>query len=66
MDMRTVMMLALEMHPVVCNTQHPYIESIDKLQDSVIEEPISNSWILDDSLGTGRPGIRIFRADETS
>ena len=35
------------------------VEDLDKLHDSVVEEPVREGWILDYCLGSGSPGVRV-------
>ena len=55
MDMRAATMLPLEPHPVVGNSKHSDIVGLDELLYSVVEEPVRDGWILDDSCGTAGP-----------
>ena len=34
------------------------VEDLHELHDSVVEEPVCEGWVLDDSLGSGSPGVR--------
>ena len=36
------------------------------LDDSMVEEPVGEGWVVDDSLGAGCPGVRVVWADELS
>ena len=42
------------------------VEDLHELHDSVVEEPVCEGWVLDDSLGSGSPGVRVVGADELS
>ena len=44
--------LPLKPHPVVGDTKYSDIVGLDKLLDSVIEEPVCDGWILYDGFGT--------------
>ena len=32
----------------------------------MVEEPVGEGWVVDDSLGAGCPGVRVVGADESS
>ena len=52
MHMRTATVLPLKSHPVVSDTEYSHIVILDELLHSVIEKPVSNSWVLNDGFGT--------------
>ena len=66
MDMRAASVLPLKPQPVVCCSKDSSVEDLDKLYNSVIKEPVCEGWVLDDCLGSGSPGVRVVRADESS
>ena len=59
MDMRTASVLPLKPQPVVGYSKYSDVEDLDKLHDPVVEEPVSKSWVLNDCLGSGSPGVRV-------
>ena len=64
MDMRTAAMLPLKAEPVVGGAKDSGIESIDELDDTMVEEPVSDGRVLLDSFVSSRTGVRILRTDE--
>ena len=64
MDVGATLMLPLEHQPVVCGSNYSSIESPVELRNSVVEGPVSKSWILNNSLGSGSPRVRVVRRDE--
>ena len=64
--MGTASVLALKPEPVVSGSKHFEVEHFDKLHDPMVEEPVCKGWVLDDCLGTGCPGVRVVRTDESS
>ena len=52
MHVRAATVLPLKPHPVVGDTKYSDIVGLDKLLDSVIEEPVCDGWILYDGFGT--------------
>lgn len=66
MHMRTASVLPFKLQPVASDSKDSSIEGLDELHDSAIEEPVCEGWVFDDSIGTGRPGIGVIRADELS
>ena len=52
MNMRAATMLPLKLHPVVSDSKHSDKVGLDEFLDSVIEEPVRDDWILNDSFGT--------------
>ena len=66
MDMGAASVLPLKSQPVVSCSKDSYIESPEELHNSVVEEPVSKSWVLNDCLGSGSPGVRVVRTDEAS
>ena len=62
MNTTAATMLPLKAQRVVTGTKYSYIEGID---DAVVEEPDSDSWILLDSFVVSTSGLRIIRTDET-
>ena len=59
-------MLPLKPEPVVRCSKDSSVEDLHKLHDSVVEEPVCEGWVLDDCLGSGSPGVRVVRVDESS
>ena len=64
MDMRTAAMLPLKAEPVVAGTKDSGVESINELDNTVVEEPVSDGGVLLDCFVTRRAGVRILRTDE--
>ena len=59
-------MLPLEPQPVVSSSKDSGVEDLEELHDSMVEEPVREGWVVDDSLGAGSPGVRVVRADDSS
>ena len=59
MDVRAAPVLPLKPQPVVCGSKDSSVEDLDEFNDSVVEEPVCEGWILHDSLGSGSPGVRV-------
>ena len=66
MDVRAASALPLKRQPVVCGSNDSSVDDLDELNESVVEEPVCEGWVPDDSLGSGRPGVRVVWADESS
>ena len=64
MHMRVASVLLLKPQPVVGGSTDSDIESLEELHNTVVEEPVSKGWVLNDSLGTSCPEVKIVRADE--
>ena len=47
-------------HPVVCSSKHLDVVGLDEVLDSVVEKPVRDGWILDDSFGIGGSGVRVI------
>ena len=62
---RAATVLPLKPHPVVGDTKYSDIVGLDEFHDSFVEEPVCDSWILNDSFGTACSGVRIVWAGET-
>ena len=52
--------------PVVSSSKDSSVEGLEELHDSMVEEPVGEGWVVDDSLGAGCPGVRVVGADESS
>ena len=65
MNMGTPTVLPLKPQPVVSGSKDSNVVGFDKLHYSRIEEPVCDSLVLDDCLGTSSPGVRVVRADES-
>ena len=59
MDMRAATMLPTKHQPIVSGSKDSNVEGLDKLHDSMVEEPVCEGWVLNDCLGTGSPGVRV-------
>ena len=57
MDVGATSVLPLKPQPVVCGSKDSNIQSPEELHNSVVEEPVSKSWVLDDGLGSGSPRV---------
>ena len=42
------------------------MEGLEELYDSMVEEPVGEGWVANDSLGAGSPGVMVVGADESS
>ena len=47
------------------STKNTNVESIDKLLDAMMEEPVSNGRVLLEGLAAAGAGIRVVRTDES-
>ena len=65
MNMGTPTVLPLKPEPVVSGSKDSNVVGFDKLHYSMIAEPVCDSWVLDDCLGTSSSGVRVIRADES-
>ena len=50
--------LPLEPQPVVSSSKDSSVEGLEELYDSMVEEPVGEGWVANDSLGAGSPGGR--------
>ena len=66
MHVRAASVLPLELQPVVSSSKDSSVEGLEDLHDSMVEEPVGEGWLVDDSLGAGCPGVRVVRAYESS
>ena len=66
MDVGATSVLPLKPQPVVICSKDSDIESREELHNLVVEEPVCNSWVLDDTLDSGTPGVRVVRTDKAS
>ena len=57
MHMRAAAVLPLKPHPVV---EYSNIVGLDELHNSLIEEPVCDGWILNDSFSSACFGVRIY------
>ena len=57
--------LPLKPEPVVSGSKDSNVVGFDKLHYSMIEEPVFDSWVLNDCLGTSRSGVGVVSADES-
>ena len=55
----------LPSQPVATGSKDFNIEGLDKLHDSVVEEPACEGWVLNYCPGTVSPGVRVVRVDES-
>ena len=56
---RAASVLPLEPQPVVSSSKDSSVEGLEELHDSMVEEPVGEGWVVDDSLGAGCPGVRV-------
>ena len=66
MHVRAASVLPLEPQPVVSSSKDSSVEGFEELHHSMVEEPVGEGWVVDDSLGAGCPGVRVVGADESS
>ena len=66
MHVRAASVLQLEPQPVVSSSKDSSVEGLEELHDSMVEEPVGDGWVVEDSLGACCPGVRVVRADESS
>ena len=59
MHVRAASVLPLEPQPVVSSSKDSGVEGLEELHDSMVEEPVGEGWVVDDSLGAGSPGVRV-------
>ena len=59
-------MLQLKVYPVVGSTKHTNVESIDELLDAMMEEPVSNGWVLHQCSVSAGAGISVIGVDQAS
>ena len=64
MDMRAALVLPLKPQPVVGGLKDFDIQGLEELHDTVVKEPVSKDWVLDDGLGTNYSGVRIVRTNK--
>ena len=57
-------MLPLKTHPVVSSTKDTNIEGFNELLDAMVEELVSNGWILQYKFVAVGAAFRVVRADE--
>ena len=62
MHVRAASVLPLEPQPVVSSPKDSGVEGLEELHDSMVEEPVGEGWVVDDSLGAGTPGVRVVGA----
>ena len=62
--MRATTVLPLKAEPEVSGTKNANVESINKLLDAMMEEPVGNGWVLLQGLAAAGAGVRVVRADE--
>ena len=66
MYVRAAMMLPLKTYPVVSSIRDNNIGGYNKLLDAVVEEPVSNGWILIYSFVAAGIAFRVVRADDAT
>ena len=64
MHMRAATVLQFVAEPEVGGTNNTNLKSVNKLLDSMIEEPVGNHWVLLQGLAVARAGVRVIGADE--